>query len=211
MKLTKEEIKLIDSFLVGQNIKYLDVRSELIDHLATDFEENSNYVLLEDFLISKVSFIKDFAKKQQKNIHWSYQKQLWIQLAKFFYKPKFLLLLFGLAGLSYIVLQFFTLEKFSLICYFVLMTLVLYPLFYQIKYSKAIKKVQSLQSLFTVTALPMIFLYSFLPIKDILFENPVVLMFYCSFSILLGLSALIIIENNRKKILKKYYQLVNNK
>lgn len=209
MKLTKDEIQMIDSFLVGQNIKYLDVRSELIDHLATDFEENSNYVLLEDYLMTKVSFIKDFAKKQQKSIHWSYQKQLWIQLAKFFYKPKFALLLFGLAGLGYIVLQFFTLERFSLICYFVLVTLVLYLLFYQMKYSKAIKKVQSLQSLFAVTGLPLLFLYSFYFIRDTLFENPVVLIFYCSFSILLGLSALIIIKNNRKKVLEKYYQLIN--
>jgi hypothetical protein len=191
MKLTKEEIKSINDFLIGQKIKYLDLRSELIDHLATEFEEKSNYNLIEDYLITKVNFIKDFAKKQQKAIHWSYQKQLWVQFTKFFYKPKFILFLFILVALGYMLF------------------LILYPLFYQIKYSKAVKKVQSMQSLFTITALPSVFLYAFNPFKDVLLENPLFLIYYYSFSILLGLSAVIIIENDRKKILEKYHQLVN--
>ena len=208
-KLSRKEIQFIDQYLIKNEVKYLDIRAELLDHLATEFEEKSNHSLIEDYLMTKVNFIKDFAKKQQKAIHWSYQKQLWIQFAKFFYKPKFVLLLFGLIGFGYILLQLFTLKRFSLISFFVLMILVLYPLFYQIKYSKAIKKVQSMQSLFVVTALPSVFLYAFNVIKDILFENPLLLIIYCAFSILLGISAVIIIENDRKKVLEKYSQLVS--
>jgi hypothetical protein len=66
-----------------------------------------------------------------------------------------------------------------------------------------------MQSLFTITALPSVFLYAFNPFKDVLLENPLFLIYYYSFSILLGLSAVIIIENDRKKILEKYHQLVN--
>lgn len=209
MKLKKEEIKFINDFLIDQKIKYLDLRSELIDHLATEFEEKSDYNLIEDYLITKVNFIKDFAKKQQKAIHWSYQKQLWVQFAKFFYMPRFLLPLIGLVALSYMSLQLFGLKAFSHICFFVLLILILYPLFYQIKYSNAVKKVQSMQSLFTITALPSVFLYAFNPFKDVLLENPLLLIIYYSFSILLGLSAVIIIENDRKKVLEKYHQLVN--
>ncbi|BAO75598.1 hypothetical protein [Winogradskyella sp. PG-2] len=209
MKLKKRDIKLIDNFLEQKGIKYLDVRSELLDHLASEFEEKSNYSLLEDYLVSKIEFIKSFAKKQQKMIHWSYQKQLLVQFSKFFYKPKFILTFSGLIVLGYILLQYLSLENFSLIYFFVLVGLVLYPLFYQIKYSKAVKKVQSMQSLFTVTALPSVFLYTFSVSKSFLLDNFGLLLLYYSFSILLGISAVIIIENDRKKVLKRYYELLS--
>lgn len=209
MKLTKEEIEVIDNYLKDKKIKYIDIRAELLDHLATEFEENSDYNLIEDYLITKVNFIKDFAKKQQKIIHWSYQKQLWIQFVKFFYMPKFLLPLIGLVTLGYMSLQLFGLKTFSHICYFFLLILIFYPLVYQIKYSKAVKKVQSMQSLFGITALPSVFLYSFYLVKDVMLETPLLLVIYFYFSILLSFSAVIIIENDRKKVLEKYHQLVN--
>ncbi|MCC1483507.1 hypothetical protein [Winogradskyella immobilis] len=208
MKLTKEEIKFIDHFILDQNIKYLDIRSELIDHLATEFEENSNFDLIEDYLKTKVSFVKTFAKKQQKIIHWSYQKKLWFQFAEFFYKPKFIILLLGLIFSGNLLLRFFTIKQFSSIFFFTLIALILYPLFYQIKYSKAVKRVQSMQSLFTINSLPSVFLYSFSAFKDALYENYLLLALYALFSILLGLSAVIIVEKNRKTILGKYDQLV---
>ena len=209
MKLSKEEIQFIDNFLIKKNIKYLDIRAELLDHLATEFEEKSNYSLLEDYLISKIDFIKDFSKKQQKTIHWSYQNKLWSQFAKFFHKPKFIAVLFAFGALCYFALQIFSLKTFSFTCYFALLILIVYPLVYQIKYSKAIKKVQSMQSLFSITALPSVFLYAFLLVKDLLLETPLFLVFYWFFSILLGFSAVIIIENERKRVLEKYHQLVN--
>ena len=46
MKLTREDIQFINHFLINRGIKYIDVRVELIDHLSSDFEENSNYWLL---------------------------------------------------------------------------------------------------------------------------------------------------------------------
>ena len=61
-KLTKENIQFIDSYLKKKGVKYLDVRVELIDHLSTAFEENSNYGLLIDFLNTKEVFISEFQK-----------------------------------------------------------------------------------------------------------------------------------------------------
>ncbi|MFP4844608.1 hypothetical protein [Winogradskyella sp. PE311] len=208
MKLTPEKIKIVDDFLINQNIKYLDIRSELLDHLVTEFEEHSNYGLLEDYLHGKIKFIKEFAKKQQKTIHWTYQKQLWVQFAKFFFELKYILLLAVLISLGYVLLQYVTLKTFTFVCFFFLAALVLYPLFYQIKYSKAVKKVQSMQSLFTVTSLPSVFLYMFNVVNDILIENFVLGLIYFSFAIVLGISAVIIIEKDRKRVLKKYYQLI---
>ncbi len=208
MKLTKEEIKYIDSFLKKKKIKYLDIRVELLDHLATDFEDNSSYSFIDDYLLSEEVFIKNFAKKQQRTIHWSYQKQLWVQFANFFYKPKFLLLLMGLIVLGYSMLVFFSLKTFSFIWFAALALLILYPLYYQTKYAKVVKKIQSMQSLFTITALPSIFLYVFGRLKDILFSTPLFLIGFCAISFLLGLSAVIIIEKERKKVLEKYHQLV---
>ena len=88
MKLTKENIQFIDNYLKKRGVKYLDVRVELIDHLSTEFEDNSNYALLIDFLNTKEAFISEFQKKRHSKIHWSYQKQLWLEFFKGFYTAK---------------------------------------------------------------------------------------------------------------------------
>ena len=67
-KLTKENIQFIDKYLVKRGVKYLDVRVELIDHLASEYEEKSQLSLIEDYLTTKHTFIKDFTKKQQKSM-----------------------------------------------------------------------------------------------------------------------------------------------
>ncbi|MEP5256053.1 hypothetical protein [Winogradskyella rapida] len=208
MKLSKEDIKFIDDFLINKKIKYLDIRVELIDHLATEFEESSAYVLIEDFLLSKVNFIIEFDKKQKKTIHWSYQKLLWLQFAKFFYQLKFVVIFIALEIFVYTAFNLFSLKTFSFIWLATIAILMLYPIYYQIRYSKALKKVQSMQSLFTITSLPSVFLYAFGALKDYLFETPIVLVLYCSVSLLLSLSAVIVIENNRSKIVEKYIQFV---
>ena len=51
MKLTKEQIQFIESYLIEQGVNYWDVRIELIDHLATKLEENPNLVLTRTFMI----------------------------------------------------------------------------------------------------------------------------------------------------------------
>lgn len=209
MKLTKEDIQFIDDFLKTKKIKHLDIRVELLDHLATEFEERSNYVLIEDFLLSKVDFILEFNEKQKKTIHWSYQKLLWVQFAKFFYQSKFIVMLIALAIIGYAAFNLFSLKTVSFIWFVTLAVLLLYPIYYQIRYSKALKKVQSMQSLFTITSLPSVFLYTFGALKDFLFETLTALILYYSVSLLLGLSAVIVIENNRRRIIEKYVQLVN--
>ncbi|SDS44173.1 hypothetical protein [Winogradskyella sediminis] len=209
MKLTKEDIQFIDDFLKNKKIKHLDIRVELIDHLATEFEECSAYVFIEDFLLSKVDFILEFDKKQKKAIHWSYQRLLWVQFAKFFYQLKFIGILIVLAIIGYTAFNVFSLKTFSFFWLTIQAILMLYPIYYQMRYSKTLKKVQSVQSLFTITSLPSVFLYTFGVLKDYLFETPMVLVLYFSVSILLSLSAVIVIENNRRKIIEKYTQLVN--
>ncbi|WP_338376097.1 hypothetical protein [uncultured Flavobacterium sp.] len=39
MKLTEEQIDLIDAYLVKKGIKYLDVKLEIVDHIAIEIEE----------------------------------------------------------------------------------------------------------------------------------------------------------------------------
>ncbi|WP_179375513.1 hypothetical protein [Winogradskyella wichelsiae] len=208
MRLEKEDIQFIDDFLIYKKIKHLDIRVELIDHLATEFEDSSAYVIIEDFLLSKVNFILEFDKKQKKTIHWSYQKLLWVQFAKFFYQLKFVVIFIALEIFGYIIFNLFSLKTFSFIWLTTLAILLLYPIYYQIRYSKALKKVQSMQSLFSITSLPSVFLYTFGVLKDYLFETPTVLVLYFSISLLLSLSAVIVIENNRRKIIEKYINLV---
>lgn len=208
-RLIKKDIQSIDRFLIERNIKYLDIRYELLDHLATDFEENSNYGFLEDYLFNKGSFVREFAKKREKTMHLAYQKQLWTQFAKFFYKPKFIMILAIIVTIGYFMLRLFSLKSFSIICFSVLAFITFYPLFYQIKYRKVLKKVQSIQSLFSVTAFSSLFLYFFGLLEGTLTKEPLLLIIYFFVSILLGISAVIILEKNRRNILKNYNQLVN--
>jgi len=42
MELTKEQVGRIDQYLKGKKVKYLDVRMELLDHLATEMEKTGS-------------------------------------------------------------------------------------------------------------------------------------------------------------------------
>ena len=90
VELSQEDIKKIDEFLMRHKVKFIDVRLELIDHLASKYELENQNEKLHAFLMRNRDFIKTFIKERQSKIHWAYQKQIIKQAALFFYKPKFL-------------------------------------------------------------------------------------------------------------------------
>ena len=60
MKLTKENIALIDKMLIKKNgVIYIDIRLELLDHLATELEQMDGKFeeMFSDFFESKKDFI----------------------------------------------------------------------------------------------------------------------------------------------------------
>jgi len=42
MKLTKDQIQYIDNYLIKNEVKYWDVRLELLDHIALSVEDHMN-------------------------------------------------------------------------------------------------------------------------------------------------------------------------
>ncbi len=160
MKLSKENIQFIDNYLIKLKIKYVDVRLELIDHLASDFEASNKEEQLVDYLKSKIDFIKDFEKKRQKTIHWSYQREMWRRLAMFFYKPNYLpfTIVFGFA--VYWIQQLQPNKAFTLILIVSLSIIHFWALITGFSHYKTFKKLQMAQPLYSIMALPSLFLYT---------------------------------------------------
>lgn len=198
-KLSREEIQKIESLLLKLNIKFIDVRLELTDHLATEFEQNSEYVLLEDFLKTKVNFIKDFETKRQKTIHWSYQKKLWNRLAMFFYKPIYIPITFSLFSFVYWLQSLQPNKTSVLVLITSLATIHFTAIILSLKDYKALKKLQFAQPLYAIMALPSLFLYTMGAAKPLL-ENQYFFIAFWFLAILFNIAGIITLYHKRNQI-----------
>ncbi|MEL0644306.1 hypothetical protein V6251_07925 [Olleya sp. Ti.3.14] len=201
MKLTKNQINQIDNYLIKLKVKYVDVRLELIDHLASDFEASNKNQQLEDYLKSKIDFIQDFEKKRQKTIHWSYQREMWRRLAMFFYKPNYLpfTIVFGFA--VYWMQQFQPNKVFTLILIVSLSIIHFWALITGFSHLKTFKKLQMAQPLYSIMALPSLFLYTMGAAKPWL-ENQYFFIAFWFLAILFNIAGGIELRNKKNKILE---------
>ncbi|CAL2102374.1 conserved membrane protein of unknown function [Tenacibaculum sp. 190130A14a] len=81
MELTKEQIKRIDAFLEGIGVEYIDIRLEMVDHIASEIEEKVDDVdaffdnqrfqtpFIKYMLSQKLRLFKNY-KKQVKRSFW---------------------------------------------------------------------------------------------------------------------------------------------
>lgn len=72
MKLSKQQIEFIDKFLQRNDVAFIDIREEMIDHIASAVEEkmmldNANF---HDTFVSYVNFNRKELFKMNKNIWW---------------------------------------------------------------------------------------------------------------------------------------------
>ncbi len=96
MKLNKEQIKKINSYLIGNGINYWDVRLEMIDHLASKLEENDKLVVDRHVLVKEFgSFykIQQSLKEKRKQINNKYKTLYFNEFINFFRSPKNILIL----------------------------------------------------------------------------------------------------------------------
>ena len=135
MKLTKEEIKFIDKYLIKSKVKYWDVRIELLDHIASSVEEkiekegilfneallevhqsfgNSTEVygiyhgkLLKEGLYADNNGFKKFERQKQKSIGRKLRKAHWQELKNLMFTPKFLLEFAAFGIISYYGFNFY--------------------------------------------------------------------------------------------------------
>ena len=208
VRLTKEEIKEIDEFLKRHHVKFIDVRLELIDHLATDYEMGLHDLKLHAFLMSKRYFIKEFMNKRQKSIHWSYQKQLYKQVASFFYKLKYIVFTLIIVFVLFAIKAF---QNETLILWgFILSTVLplVLALYKQIKSSK-FKKLQSHRPIGAIMALPSLFLYSFSQAKSYLPTDDYGFYMYWFVALLFGISGLIVFNRIVFKIEDDYTKIIS--
>ena len=207
MRLSKEQIQYIDSFLSKQGIKYLDIRYELIDHLASDYE-NSEQKNLDNYLYSKLPFIKDFAKKRKNTIHWAYQNQLWKRIFLFFYKPKYVLTTILILFILYFIVYNLKIKTVIILVFLPIITAQLIGVYFSFKHKT--KKLISLEHLFNIMALPSLFLFTFNILKDYFIENKIYLFAFCFLAILFNIAGLIEVLAKRKEVLNKYSFLLDN-
>jgi len=108
MSLSPEQIKFIDTYLKNSDIQFIDVRMELVDHVATEVEAQMKakgitfYDAFKDFMvIYKRDITKDY-ERLKKKLQLTSFRRIWPA----FRKPWMLLLLVGI---------FFFLEYFELL------------------------------------------------------------------------------------------------
>ena len=99
MELTKDQIQYIDNLLKKEGIKYWDIRIEMIDHIATDIEQNAES---DDFTIELKNSLNHLGwlgnlsylnTKGWKDTNDFYRKKYFNQIFDFLKQPKVLLLL----------------------------------------------------------------------------------------------------------------------
>ena len=87
MKLNKEQIATIDTYLKENKVEYWDVRLEMIDHLASKLEKQQQVILTKNLLIkefgSSISLEKTLDVKR-KSVN---KKSHGVNTRGFFYGP----------------------------------------------------------------------------------------------------------------------------
>ena len=107
MEITKEQLTQIDNYLTICNIKYEDVKNELVDHFASVIEvklqENPNLDFHQELENIHKNFgengFKDLLDEKTKSVTKQFYKQSFLELQSFFSIPKIILslaLFFGL-------------------------------------------------------------------------------------------------------------------
>lgn len=110
MKLSREEIKFIDTYLQSSDVIYVDIRQEMVDHIATavevkmQLEQQDFYVAFKSYMLANK---KDILKNNKKR--WSFSWEAIHQFLLFLAKPY--MVFFG-------VLQFFFFKNVNVNRYF---------------------------------------------------------------------------------------------
>ena len=208
VELSQEDIKKIDEFLMRHKVKFIDVRLELIDHLASKYELENQNEKLHAFLMRNRDFIKTFIKERQSKIHWAYQKQIIKQAALFFYKPKFLVFT-ALIILVLVNIKELNSEKITLWLFLgSVITPVAIALYKQIRAQSKLKKIQSYQTVCSIMSLPSLFLYTFTPVENYLPFDGNLFYIYWFTALIMGISGLIVFNKLLKETYENYNKIV---
>ena len=135
MKLNKNHIEIIDNHLKSLGIKYWDIRIEMIDHIATDIEQNAES---DDFTIELKNSLNHLGwlgnlsylnTKGWKDTNDFYRKKYFNQIIDFLKKPKIFLLTAFFVFVNILLSNFLSFKSFKIV-QMVFFILPILPLFY---------------------------------------------------------------------------------
>lgn len=212
MKLTKEDILNINAYLKKKDIKFVDVRFELIDHLVSEYESLDNCPDLDSFLRKRITWCKQVSEAKAKTMHWRYQKDVWKRVLVFMKSPYFYLITFVVAFVYFQLYTILSLELFEKAVLFPFFSVIVFQfiffLYNHYRYRLKIKLL-SANYLFNIFSLPHLLLYMFTPFKEFFLEYPQLFLGYIGFALLLNIAALVEVTSKQKKI-KKEYKFLND-
>ena len=219
MELTKEQIQKIDSFLQGIGVEYLDIRLEMVDHIATEIEEKVNDIdaffennrfetpFIKYMLSRKSTFYKNY-KRQIKKSYWANTKKVSLDILKEAIKPVNLILI------SFLFTTIFFLEKLEIKLITRILSLVFFVsyMYISILFKNFKKKLGNVGVIDTYTSfLVFTFLVSFyFPLAPI-FDNDNFTAFHLyKISLMLTINFFVYKSylNKRKQIMQDYKKLI---
>ncbi|KAA2219225.1 hypothetical protein [Maribacter flavus] len=210
MAISKEEVIYIDNYLKFLGVKYMDIRLEILDHLASEFENIQEPTSLGDFLRTKRSFVKRYENQWQKAKHWAHQRALIKRIIGYFYKPNQLFIpicigiFFGFNA---------TLLPKSLIAISFCISLIVPQCIHFYIYYKPegiYKNIQSAKYILSIMALPSIFMYLMGIMAPIIKESPTVFYAYWFFAMVFNIAGLQEVMTLKRQIVKTYSKLISN-
>ena len=177
MKLTNEQIKYIDDYLIERGIKYWDIRLELIDHFASKLENQEQVNLTRNLLITEfgtTASIENIQEEKRKSINKKYRKLFNQDILSFFKSTKNILILTLLFFVYYLLFRKLDTRLFLKLSVGITLTPAVIAIIFQI-----FNWVKRNKSIYLATAL-FYFMFSFLlynvviqlTINDTFFEIP---------------------------------------
>ena len=158
MKLTKEDIQFIDTYLENSDVVFADIRMEMVDHVASDIEDRMQASKTNDFYnVFKAYMVEHKAQllKDNKQFLKYADKKIWKTFLKAFLSPLTLLIFLASYGGFYFLFSNFNIETFRLIISYVPLIglsgfLLTYVVYHKVKNLKRFSVVERLAFPFLV-------------------------------------------------------------
>lgn len=168
MKLSKEEIKFIDTYLISDEVIFVDIRQEMLDHIATAVEEKMTTEQLDFYEAFKIYMIhnkKEVMKnnKEPNSYSWVVIRQFLLFLVKPYMLALVVLLFFFFKNVD---VNPFLSKHFSIahMFFFLMMLLALFQIIYFYVYLK--KRFYAIERSGSVLTGIYFFQLFFLPISE---------------------------------------------
>jgi len=158
MKLTKEQIQFIDTYLENSDVVFADIRMEMVDHVASDIEDRMRASTTSDFYnVFKGYMVQNKAQllKENKQFLKSADRKIWKAFLKEVLNPLTLLIFLTSFGGFYFLYSNFNIETFRLIISYVPLIglsgfLLTYVVYHKVKNLKRFSVVERLAMPFLV-------------------------------------------------------------